>query len=86
METNPIPEAAINPLKKRNKAATPKRRGAVEPEIAAIHAEMRAKVAAHRQVKASAVLLQKIINKKLPQLTLEDRDKLVDALRGKSNV
>jgi hypothetical protein len=81
--TNP-PVATVkvpNPRAPRKKRGPSKPR-VIDPGIAAIHAEAKAKVVEYRKLGASGRILKTILEKQLAQLTAEDRQKLFDELRG----
>ena len=67
------------PRAAKNKKSPPKPRF-IDPGIAAIHAEAKAKVAEYRKLTASGRILKTILDKRLAQLTQDDRQKLFDAL------
>ena len=73
----PVPRA----LRVRARKAPSKPR-VIDPGIAAIHAEARAKVAEYRKTCSSSRIFQTIIGKRLAQLTQDDKQKLFDALAG----
>lgn len=70
-----------NPRAARKKKEPSKPR-VIDPGIAAIHAEARAKVAEYRKLTASGRILKTILEKRLAQLTPLDKQKLFDALAG----
>jgi hypothetical protein len=73
--TNPKPRAS-------RKKKGPSKPRVIDPGIAAIHAEAKAKVVEYRKLGASGRILKTILEKQLAQLTAEDRQKLFDELRG----
>ncbi|TSA40190.1 hypothetical protein D4Q85_00195 [bacterium] len=74
--TTPIPTATKKPRKTR----TPRAPRQIDPGIALIHADAAKQVAAYRSKQASAKILATILNKRLPQLTDNDKFKLRVAL------
>lgn len=73
--TKKPPTKKIDPAKKS--ARTPRK---IDPGIAAIHAKAKEEVAQYRKTTASGRILKTIIKKRLAQLTLEDRQRLLDEL------
>ena len=68
------------PSRKR-RSTSPRSPRVLDPGVAAIHAEAKAKVAEYRRAQASGGILKTIIDKRLAQLTDNDRQKLYDALK-----
>lgn len=71
--TNPKPRAS-------RKKKGPSKPRVINPGIAAIHAEAKAKVAEYRKLTASGRILKTILEKRLAQLTPDDKQKLFDEL------
>jgi hypothetical protein len=81
----PKPAAPITAAPKGKKKSAPAKKPArtprkIDPGIAAIHAEAKAKVAEYRKMSASGRILKTIIGKRLAQLTAKDRQELFDEL------
>lgn len=66
--------------KKSKKQKMPRAPRVVDPAVLAIRQEAAAKVKELHRSRASGGVLNTIVTKLIPKLTLEDRDKLSDAL------
>lgn len=77
-----IPDAIPSKRKytKRKAASTPAAR-TIDPGILALRAEHATKVAEYRKTDSSKRILRTILEKRLAQLTTQDREKLFDALK-----
>lgn len=76
-DETPTPTA---PKKRTRKSSRPRAAKTIDPGIAAIRSRMALEVAAYRSSQASSKILKAFITKKLPKLTLEDRQQLYDTL------
>jgi hypothetical protein len=81
------PEETGTSQNARAARATRKKKGpskprVIDPGIASIHAEAKAKVAEYRKLTASGRILKTILEKRLAQLTPGDKQKLFDELAG----
>ena len=80
--TPPVTQPAKPINRKTPKARKLSKPRVIDPGIAAIHAEAKQKVAEYRKTSASGRLLKTILEKRLAQLTVDDRQKLFDTLSG----
>ena len=80
----PNPDAPIEPKPakaKRKRASTPRAPRVKDAGILAIEREAADKKAQYRLAQQSGSVLKRIIDKMLPKLTQEDRNRLYDTLR-----
>ena len=68
------------PSKNTEGTAPAKKRAQLDPEIVKLRKKHAEEVQAYLRLRASANLLKTIINKRLPRLVEEDREKLLDTL------
>ena len=79
----PVKEMAPFPKVRKPKSKKgPSKPRVIDPGIASIHAEAKAKVAEYRKLTASGRILKTILEKRLAQLTPGDKQKLFDELAG----
>lgn len=74
-------ETIATPKPKRTRKSTkPRAAKTLDPGIVAINERRNLEVAAYRSAQASAKILKTFLEKRLPRLTAEDRQKLFDEL------
>lgn len=78
----PVVTVKVPKPRASRKKKGPSKPRVIDPGIMAIHAEAKAKVAEYRKLTASGRILKTIVEKRLAQLTQDDRHKLFDALAG----
>ena len=71
---------SINAARKTPKLRKPSKPRVIDPGIAAIHAEAKARVAEYRKLSRSGRILKTILEKRLAQLTAGDQQALFDKL------
>ena len=79
-DTTTPPAAPATPKRKYTRTPKPVKVRTLDPDIKRLQQEHSQKVANLRASKASARMLVVIIEKRLPKLTAEDRNKLADLL------
>ncbi len=80
-ESTPTETPAIKlASKKPRKSTKPRQPRTIDPGVAAIHAEAKAKVASYRDAKRSQGILDTFLNKRLGQLTDSHKQQLFDVL------
>ena len=74
-QTPTVPKGRKAPVKRK-----PSKPRVIDPGIAAIHAEAKARVAEYRKLSRSGRILKTILEKRLAQLTAGDQQALFDKL------
>ncbi|MFA6240398.1 MAG: hypothetical protein WC655_05695 [Candidatus Hydrogenedentales bacterium] len=79
-ETTPTETLKQPTAKKPRRVSKPRQPRTIDPGVAAIHAEAKAKVASYRNAKRSQGILETIITKRLVQMTEDHKQQLFDVL------
>lgn len=74
-------EPAPTPTRKRKKSTAPRAPRTIDPGVAQIRKEASERIKEYHKSQASEKLLATILDKRLPQLTTADKEKLFDHLK-----